>query len=229
MKKYHKKINPKLKKFIPVAKIIVETFGKNCEALIHDFSDSKHSIIAIEGEVTGRKIGDPITDFALSIWHNGGYGKKKKDIVTNYKAKTKDGKILKSSTLLIRDNQEKIIGCLCINFDLTEYLMFNKIIERFCTLIDLDQTGTKKEVENFVNNVDVILDEIISQSIEKIDKPVSMMQKNDKLRVVKLVEERGGFLIKGAYNRLAVEIGVSRYTIYNYIDELLAESKRKQL
>ena len=227
MKNIHRKINPELKKFIPVIKTIAETFGKNCEALIHDFSDTEHSIIGIEGNVTGRKVGDPITDFALSIWHDGGYGKNKKDIVTNYKVKTKNGKMLKSSTMLIRNNQEKIIGCICINFDLTEHLMFNKFSENFSNVVDLHKIGTKKEVENFTNNVDDVLNEIISQSIEKIGKPISLMQKNDKLKIAEMVEEKGGFLIKGAYNRLAVEIGVSRYTIYNYLDELAAKKNKK--
>ncbi|GAI67066.1 unnamed protein product, partial [marine sediment metagenome] len=49
---------------------------------------------------------------------------------------------------------------------------------------------------------------------------VSLMQKNDKLRVVKIVDDHGGFIIKGAIDRLANELSVSRYTIYNYLAEL---------
>lgn len=61
-------MHPELKRFIPLVKIIVQIFGKNCEAVLHDFSNPQHSIVEIEnGQVTGRKIGDPITDFALSI------------------------------------------------------------------------------------------------------------------------------------------------------------------
>jgi len=56
-----------LEKYISLAKTIAEMFGKKCEVLIHDFSNPQHSIIAIEnGPVTGRKIGDPITDLALA-------------------------------------------------------------------------------------------------------------------------------------------------------------------
>lgn len=203
-------------------------FGKKCEVVLHDFTIPQHSIVEIEnGHVTGRKIGDPITDFALSIWRKNGYGKKKDDKIVNYRTKTKDGKILRSSSVFIRDDQKKIIGCLCINYDLTEYLMFNKIIGEFCNTIDLDNEKSKEEAETFTNDVDDVLENIIRKAIDEVGKPVSMMQKEDKLMVAKIVDEKGGFLIKGAINQLASEISVSRYTIYNYLDELKSKKKRE--
>lgn len=226
----NKKIHPDLRKFIPLVKTIAQMFGKNCEVVLHDFSIPQHSIIAIEnGHVTGRKIGDPITDFALSIWRKDGYGKRKEDKIVNYRTKTKDGKILRSSSVFIRDDQKKIIGCLCINYDLTEYLMLNKIIEEFCTTIDLDKEKSKEEVETFTGDVNEVLKSIIDQAIEKIGKPLHLMQKEDKLRVVKIVDEKGGFLIKGAINQLADEISVSRYTVYNYLEELKSKKRGKKL
>ena len=203
-------------------------FGKKCEVVLHDFTIPQHSIVEMEnGYVTGRKIGDPITDFALSIWRKDGYGKKKEDKIVNYRTKTKDGKILKSSSVFIRDDQKKIIGCLCINYDLTEYLMFNKIIGEFCNTIDLDNEKSKEEAETFTNDVDDVLKDIIIKAIDEVGKPISMMQKEDKLMVAKIVDEKGGFLIKGAINQLAAEINVSRYTVYNYLDELKTKKKRE--
>ena len=189
----------------------------------------QHSIVEIEnGHVTGRKIGDPITDFALSIRRNNGYGKKNEDKIVNYRTKTKDGKILRSSSVFIRDDQKKIIGCLCINYDLTEYLMFNKIIDEFCNTVDPENEKSKEEAETFTNDVDDVLEDIIRKAIDEVGKPVSMMRKEDKLMVVKIIEEKGGFLIKGAINQLANEISVSRYTIYNYLDELKSKKKEEK-
>ncbi len=225
-----KKIHPNLKNFIPVVKTVAQMFGKNCEVALHDFSIPQHSIIAIEnGHVTGRKIGDPITDFALSVWRKGGYGKRREDKIINYKTKTKNGKILKSSSVFIKDDQKKIIGCLCINYDITEYSMFNKVIEEFCTSVDLDKEILTEETETFTGDVDEVLGNIIKEAIEKVGKPVSLMQKSDKLMVAKIVDEKGGFLIKGAINRLADEISVSRYTVYNYLEELKSKKRGKKL
>jgi len=221
-------MHPELKRFIPLVKTIAHMFGKNCEVALHDFNNPQHSIVEIEnGQVTGRKIGDPITDFALSLWRKDGYREKKEDTIVNYRTKTKDGKILKSSTFFIRDDQKKMVGCMCINYDLTEYLMFNKIIEEFCNSVDLNKENSKEEVETFTSDVGEVLEDIIRKAIDKIGKPVSVMQKSDKLMVAKMVDEKGGFLIKGAINHLASEISVSRYTIYNYLDELKIKKKKE--
>jgi len=220
MKISPKNIHPELKKFIPLAKVIFQTFGRKCETVLHDFSDPQHSIIAIEGNVTARKIGDGITDFALSMWRNGGYGEKKENIVTSYKNKTNDGKMLKSSTYLIRDDKNKIVGCFCINYDLTEHIMFGKVIEELCTTIDLDKEELKEGSENFYSDINEVLRDTIRKAIDEVGKPVSLMKKSDKLMVVKIVDEKGGFLIRESINQLAAEMNVSRYSIYNYLDEL---------
>lgn len=222
------KRSPILNSLIPVIDTIAQTFGKNCEVVLHDFRDPQRSIIKIaNGHVTGRIVGDPITDFALATWHRNGFGENKGDKLINYKTRTKDGKVLKSSTVFIKDKQGKIIGCLCVNYDLTEFLMFGKIVETFCTTIEPGKEKSNEEgVETFTSKVNEILKKIIHKAIGKVGKPVSMMQKEDKLKVVDLIDKEGGFLIKGAIDQAANELSVSRYTIYNYLEE--AKSKKNK-
>lgn len=227
MKPIQKKIHPEIKKFIPIAKIIGKMFGRNCEIVLHDFSDPSHSIIAIEnGHVTGRKIGGPVTDFALSLRRKGGFGASKEDNVINYKTETKNGRILKSSTMLIKDKYRKIVGSLCINYDMTSHLMFKKTMNEFCTIADLSE---QKEEEIFAKDITDVLENIISRAIEEINKPLSLMQKDDNLRVVSIVDERGGFMVKGAIDQLAYKLNVSRFTIYNYLEELRTKNKNIKL
>jgi predicted transcriptional regulator YheO len=219
----YKKNNPELEKYIPLVKTIAEMFGNNCEVVLHNFSEPQKSIIAIEnGHVTGRKVGGPITDLALSIWKKNDYENKKTDRIVNYKTKSKDGKILKSSTVFIRNNQKKIIGCLCINYDITVPSMFHKIMNEFCTTVDLDKEKSEKGIETFDSDVNEVLKNIIQEAIKKVGKPVPLMQKEDKLMVVKIADEKGAFLIKGAITQIAKEIDVSRFTIYNYLEEIKA-------
>ena len=216
------KIHPIIKSLIPIVETIAKMFGKNCEVVLHDFSGPQHSIIAIEnGHVTGRKIGDPITDLALSSWRQGGFGNSKDNRIINYKTRTKDGRILKSSSVFIRDEKDRIVGCFCVNYDMTGYLMFEKTMDEFCTINELNE---EKE-ETFIKDVDEILDSIITKAIEEMHKPVSLMQKEDNMKVVEVVDEKGGFMIKGAVDQLAHKLNVSRFTIYNYLDEIKIKKK----
>ncbi len=218
----NRKKHPLIKTLIPIAKTISATFGKNCEVVLHDFSGPQHSIIFIEnGHVTGRKVGDPITDFALASLREGGFGEAKEDKLLNYKTKTKDGRIMKSSSVFIKDEKNNIIGCLCINYDMTTHFMFENMMKEFCNINELNE---EKE-ETFVHDVDEILDSIIIKAIDEVNKPVSLMQKEDNLRVVEIVDKKGGFMIKGSIDQLAHRLNVSRYTIYNYLDELKVRKK----
>ncbi len=216
------KISLILNSLIPMVETIGQTFGKNCEVVLHDFRDPQHSIIKIvNGHVSGRSVGGPITDFALATWRRGGFGDQREDRIINYKTKTKDGKVIKSSTVFIKDEEEKIVGCLCINYEMTFHLMFSKIMNEFCHMTELGKSEEKlKEEETFATEIDEVFEKITKKAIEQVGKPVSLMQKNDKLRVVKIVDDNGGFIIKGAIDRLANELSVSRYTIYNYLAEL---------
>jgi len=93
-------------------------------------------------------------------------------------------------------------------------------MDEFCTTVDLDKEKSEKGIETFTSDVNEVLKNIIQEAIEKIGKPVSLMQKEDKLRVVKIADKKGAFLIKEAITQVAKEINVSRFTIYNYLKEL---------
>src|SRR5690554_3163415 len=218
-------MHPLFEKYIPIIELIAKTFGKNCETVLHDFSDPDHSIVHIvNGHVTGRKKGDAITDLALKAWRRDGFRESKERMLLNYKSKTKDGKVLKSSTLFIEDENKNIIGCLCVNYDLTEGLMLSSFFDDFLQLSSL--SAEKDETpETFAEDINEVLDFLIAKAIAEIGRPVHLMSKEDKVRAVYVLDEKGGFLIKGAVDKVANELNVSRYTIYNYLEEAKARKE----
>lgn len=202
-----------------IAEAIGKTFGKNCEVVIHDYSVPNHSIIKIvNGHITGRKIGDSVTTLALTDWRKGNIGGNSVNKMLNYQTKTKNGEILKSSSVFIKDKQNKIIGSLCINYRISEFLIFRNIVEEFCTF-------NKEKNEIFTNNVKEALGAIIDKAIKKVGKPISILNREDKLKIINLIVNDGGFLIKGSIEQVANELKISRYTIYNYLKELNFKNK----
>ncbi len=91
--------------------------GDRYEVILHDLSHVESSIVGIEGSITHRKIGGPATNYLIQLLRE--YGDEAKDSI-NYKNVMPDGRVLRSSTIFIRDNDGKIIGSLCINQDLTD-------------------------------------------------------------------------------------------------------------
>ena len=214
-----KPMHPILKSYIAVVDGIAKTIGKNCEVVLHDFSKMDRSIIAIvNGHVTGRSVGGPLHE---SLLKNVLDNNIKEDKI-NYTGKSAEGRVLKSSTMFIKDEKEEIIGCICINFDLSELIVSKRVID------DLIQTQTVKmeqDVEESTNKVNDVLTEIVKKTLEKSGKPVAYMSKDEKVVIVKDLDYQGAFLIKGAIDYVAKVLCVSRYTIYNYLDEIRVDNK----
>ncbi|SNS34660.1 Predicted transcriptional regulator YheO, contains PAS and DNA-binding HTH domains [Anaerovirgula multivorans] len=209
-----KNLHPILKSMIPLVEGISKTFGKNCEVVLHELKNSKKSIIAIyNGHVTGRTIGSTMLDVGIEAIRKGNDA----DNILNYKNKSSDGRILKSSTMFIRDEDDDIIGCICINTDISEMIVAQKALD------DFFKTETKEEVnmnEFPNNNVNDVLMNIVAETLDSYGKPVSYMNKEEKVSIVKKLDDQGAFLIKGAIDYVAKILCVSRYTIYNYLDEI---------
>ncbi len=209
------KIHPLLKNFIPLVEIIGKMFGKNCEVVLHDITRPQSSIIAISnGHVTGRKVGGPMTEKGLKVLRNKEYEKK----LIKYKSITKDGKTLKSSTFFIRDEKDNFIGALCINLNISEFEMAKNVINDL--IHTLDDENIKQEEETYGNNINDILYSVVNKVLDNLGKPIAYTNKEEKVEIVKKLDEKGTFLIKGAVDYVADMLCVSRYTIYNYLDEV---------
>jgi predicted transcriptional regulator YheO len=213
--------NRYLEQFFPLVDAIAETFGKNCEVVLHDLSKPERAIIKIaNGHVTGRSIGGPITDLGLLLFEREKKSKKNKPLI-GYHTKTKKGAELKSTTIFIRNNKGKVVGCLCINIDITPYKSSKSILEELCnTSILSDVDGELESPEKFESSIDTLINELLEQSIKKIGKPLGYMDKEDKLRIIRDLKEKGFFLIKGGAKRVSSELNVSMPTIYKYLEEI---------
>ena len=196
-----------------LAKGIAQQFGNDCEVVVHDLTSNNpdSSIVAIEnGHVTSRKLGDGPSHVVLEALH--GDRSNLKDHL-NYLTKTHDGKILKSSTIYIRDENGDAVGIFAINYDITSLLMVENALK---PLISTDQP--EKEPERITQNVNDLLDELIEQSVRNVGKPVALMNKDDKIKAIQFLNNTGAFLITKSGDKVSKYFGISMYTLYSYID-----------
>ena len=197
-----------------LAKGISRQFGPNCEVVVHDLdsNDPNSSIVAIEnGHVTGRKVGDGPSHVVLEALRS---GRENLTDHLSYLTRTKDGKILKSSTIYVRDDDGEAIGIFAINYDITLMLAMEENLKQF-TATDQDQ----REPERISRNVGDLLDELIEQSVKIVGKPVALMTKEDKVKAIQFLNETGAFLITKSGDKVCKFFVISKYTLYSYIDE----------
>lgn len=198
-----------------LAKALAAQFGPNCEVVIHDLqsNDPDSSIVAIEnGHVSGRKVGDGPSHVVLEALNNGGIPEDR----LSYLAKTADGKTLKSTTVYIRDVDKQPIGILSINYDITLMLAMEETLRQF--------TATAPEQpddapEPIAQNVSDLLDELIEQSVKRVGKPAALMTKEEKVKAIGFLNDTGAFLITKSGGKVCKYFGISKYTLYSYMEE----------
>jgi len=197
-----------------LAKALSVQFGPDCEVVIHDLqsNDPDSSIVAIEnGHVTGRKVGDGPSHIVLEALSGGCLEDK-----LSYLTKTADGKTLKSTTLYIRDEENTPIGIFSINYDITLTLAMQEKLKQF--------TATAPETageapEPITQNVSDLLDELIEQSVKRVGKPAALMTKEEKIKAIGFLNKTGAFLITKSSGKVCKYFGISKYTLYSYIEE----------
>ena len=204
-----------------LARGVARQFGSNCEVVVHDMSsdDQEHSIVAIEnGHVTGRRLGDGPSHV---VWETLKADPKKIEDRLSYLTRTEDGKILKSSTIFIRDDEGKVVGLFAINYDITVMKAMEDQLRLF-TSPDIPE----EEPQKIIHNVNDLLEELIKQSVKLVGKPASMMNKEDKVKAIRFLNESGAFLITKSGQRVCNFFGISKYTLYSYIDEAKGEKEK---
>lgn len=198
-----------------IAKGLHVMWGDKSEIIIHDLKQPESSVIFVAGELTNRDLGAPITDLVLRTIKN---NQDPEDIL-NYKINTNDGRVFKSSTIFIKNEAGQVEFCLCINIDLTEILMTQNIISNF-TKTKAEKSDQNSQHENFAKNIDEILLDLIERAKSEVDKPIPYMTKEDKLKIIKFLDDRGAFTITKSVETVAEEMNVSKFTVYNYLKEI---------
>jgi predicted transcriptional regulator YheO len=202
-----------LKALEPVVEGLAQYFGKHFEVVLHTTEDLLHSVIKIEnGSVTGRTVGAPMTDYGIEILKRATTGNG--SVFDSYLTTTSDGRTLRSFSAVIRNDLGKPIGLLCFNMDMS------------APLIDYLETASSKEAqprslpsETFPSSASDLVRASLNRALSRVEGQHSMSSTKRNRLVVAELYGMGVFDIKDATHLVAHEMGVSVYTVYNYVRE----------
>ena len=124
-----------------IAAGIAAQFGDKCEVVIHDVASShpEHTIVHIEnGHVSGRKIGDGASRVVMEQLEH--QNEQPQDHLC-YLTRTPGGKILKSSSLYIRNSRGAVTAIFSINYDITNIMMMHQELGEFMLTPDRAQAA----------------------------------------------------------------------------------------
>lgn len=210
-------VNDEYSFFKKLLTMLEQHFGSNCEIVLHDLTRPYEStIIDIRnGHVTGRKIGDCGSNLGLEVLK----GTVKNGDKYNYITLAKD-KIIRSSSMYIKNHCGKVIGALCINTDITESVKFENYLKQYNNYnIDEETKNVQSGKEIFASDVQELLDYLIIEAQQVVGKPVTIMNKDEKVQFIKCLDDKGAFLITKSSEKICALLGISKFTFYKYLDE----------
>lgn len=193
-------------------------FGSSCEIVIHDLKklELESSIVYIEnGHVSNRKLGDGPSSVVFETLNSD--ASKVQDRLS-YLTKTEDGRILKSSTMFIREEDNHISYIFSLNYDITALLTVESAISSLIRTEPKKEEGQNTQPQTITHNVSELLDTLIEQALSLVGKPVALMNKDDKVTVVQYLNNAGAFLITKSGDKVASLLGISKFTLYSYMD-----------
>lgn len=189
-----------LKYLDTMAMVISEMFGKNCEVVVSDLDNPDNTILSIyNGEVTGRKVGDPLSALANELIE-----KSESGYNINYrKANRRIKKEIKSSTIVTKAFGKNI--SFCINYDCDSLTQIQNSLKQFLSM--------GEEVYNEIDTLSnlELIENKFYQEVEKIGKPIVNMNKNDRIEMIRSLKNAGMFNIQKSVPFIAEKMGVSRY------------------
>ena len=210
-----------LESLVMIAHGIARQFGNDCEVCIPDLqaNDLEHTICyIINGHVSGRKIGDGASKIVLETLE----ALKKGDNVSDhlgYRTHTSDGRILKSSTIFLKDESGKYRFILGINHDMTNFINAQSALSNVVENIETTGEDIYGQIPLSVND---LLDNLIEQSVKLVGKTPALMTKDEKVKAIKFLQDAGAFLITRSGDKISQFFGISKFTLYSYIDQAKA-------
>lgn len=195
--------------------------GQHMEIVLHDLERPEASVLRIvNGHVSGRQVGSSLLEGPENdMGFTGLLGQETfpentaPAVFTNYRTVGPQGKPLRSSTVLFKDESGKATLSLCFNADYSELDAARQALSR---LIPAQATAE----ESGESGLEAKMHEIIRACIPPSGQLRVGATKKDKVEIVRVMQEKGLFIVRGGVEMAARVLGVTRYTVYNYLDEI---------
>lgn len=188
-----------------LAEGISSMFGPDCEVIIHDLKRKGIVTVVYNGHVTGRKKGDELNLLGIYKLEEAIEGRD----FYNCLCKTKEGRLIKSTTIHYKTKDYHY--AFGINYDFTKLALAESVLS------NLVKTGIEVEKAIHGNPSEKMIDDIFAEGVKSIGKPVALMNREDRINLVKYLNDNGGFSLKKSIQTVAKKMNISRYTIYNYL------------
>lgn len=221
-----------LRQYVRLTEFLGRALGPDYEVALHDLTDTNRSLIAIaNGHISGRRVGAPLTNRALSILRDKSY--EHSDYRIHDYGLSVNGKELRSNTMFIKEDG-RLLGMLCINFDDSRYRAVAGEVLGLCHPDAFLASAVSAAVpeaasahivpELFSDSPEALVRDAVDRELGRRGVTAGRLTADERVEIIAALDESGIFLIKGAVKDVAAELGCSQASVYRYLARRKSES-----
>ncbi|MFD4873055.1 transcriptional regulator [Streptomyces sp. NPDC058420] len=199
---------------VPVVDGIAATFGPVCEVVLHDYRRPEQSVVAVAGALTGRSVGGAMSEIGLRMLARGDEAADE----LNYPTRTRNGRQLKSSTMVLRDSTGAVFGALCVNVDVTAVQQAQALLAGIAGSAAAQTSATT----TFGNDIDSVVEAIVDAHLLRRSLTWVQLDRAQRLELFRSLDEHGVFAVRRAVEQVAARLGISRASAYSYLSQARA-------
>ncbi len=193
------------------ARLLSHILGDKSEALICEvFERCLFRVVHVEGASARFDVGAVVEDV------------KADDFVSSTTIRqviktSDDGRKMRIVAVPLLDADNKLIGAIVVYSDISEIVFVQNWLQNL--------SGVAPEARpDQCEDVGQLMDLVIDKASREIGKPAAFMNRAEKKRFIRFLDERGVFQIKKSPEKVARFLDVSKFTLYACLEEIRAEN-----
>lgn len=208
----------------PVVAGLAATFGRSCEVVVHDFRQPDGSVVLIAGDLTGRTVGGSMSEIGMDLLRQGDAAPDR----LNYVTRTPSGRMLKSSTVVLRTSRGTAFGAFCVNLDITALHQVHGLVGDLVGVAGTPPAvpGAAVPTTTFSNDVDDVVDAAVDGLQLAHGKQWAGLDRAERIALFRRLDATGVFAVRRAVPRVAARLGISRASAYAYLADVRRAGRR---
>jgi len=176
---------------------------------VHDLTQPRNAILAIENNLSGRQVGAPATELGIARILDENYPQ----ILANYENRFSDGRPVKSTSIGIRDSSGVYVAALCLNIDMTQFRALEMMLGQFSAV---DRGHAPESIDPA--NADAIRQRIDHYAASLAKSPRDLLPEQ-RQAILRSLKDAGLMDLRNAPKIAGQHLGISRATVYKDIRE----------
>ena len=208
-----------------LVRFMAEMHGSDCEIVLYNVETRRVHCVEHPFD-DDMKPGSEMRSLEKSLLEKREY--EREDYIVNYRALSRTKEKLKSATLFLKNSAGELLAILTVNQKVERYIELRNLIDEI-----ISGASPKREprAKNFYESFDISVPDIVTKTIHEevaaLGVAPTRLDAREKMDLVRSLDDKGIFLVKGAVAELANILGTTETTVYRYINRLNDDQRLK--